>query len=77
MIMEERDADLWWDVVQVIVQKDIGKVSRMYEKHEKLSMHKISQMGKVIPLFHYELLVLILEPETLYEEEKKGQTKGA
>jgi hypothetical protein len=29
-------------------------------------------MGKVIPLFHYELLVLILEPETLYEEEKKG-----
>jgi hypothetical protein len=44
----------------------------MYEKHEKLSMHKISQMGKVIPLFHYELLVLILEPETLYEEEKKG-----
>ncbi len=67
--MEEKDVDLWWDVVQDIVQKDIGKVCRMYEKNEKFYMHKISQMGKVIPLFLYELLVLILESETLDEEE--------
>jgi hypothetical protein len=24
--MEEKDVDLWWDVVQAIVQKGIGKV---------------------------------------------------
>jgi hypothetical protein len=29
-------------------------------------------MGKVIPLFQYELLVMILESETLDEEEKRG-----
>jgi hypothetical protein len=26
--MEEKDVDLWWDVVQDIVQKDISKVCR-------------------------------------------------
>ncbi len=35
LIMEEKDVVLWWDVVQDIVQKDIGKVCRMYEKNEK------------------------------------------
>jgi hypothetical protein len=29
-------------------------------------------MGKVIPLFQYELLVMILELETLDEEENRG-----
>jgi hypothetical protein len=29
-------------------------------------------MGKVIPLFQYEPLVLIQESETLDEEEKRG-----
>jgi hypothetical protein len=29
-------------------------------------------MGKVIPLFQYELLIMILESETLDEEEKRG-----
>jgi hypothetical protein len=32
--MEEKDANFLWDVVQDIVQKDIGKVCRMYEKNE-------------------------------------------
>ncbi len=49
--MEEKDAYFWWDVVQDIIQKDIGKVYRMYERNEKLYKHKISQMEKVIPLF--------------------------
>jgi hypothetical protein len=30
----------------------------MYEKNEKLCMHNISQMEKVIPFFQYEPLVL-------------------
>jgi len=29
-------------------------------------------MGKVIPLFQYEFLVMILESETLDEEENRG-----
>jgi hypothetical protein len=49
----------------------------MYEKNEKLYMHKISQMEKVIPFFHYEPLILILESETLEEENKKGQINDA
>jgi hypothetical protein len=39
--MEEKDAYLWWDVVQNIVQKDIGKVCRKYEKNERLHRHVI------------------------------------
>ncbi len=77
LITEEKDAYLWWDVMEEIVQKDIGKVYRMYEKNEKLQRHKIFQMGKVIPLFQYEPLVLIQESETLDEEEKRGQIDGA
>ncbi len=70
LTMEEKDAYLWWDVVQDIVQKDIGKVFKMYEKNGKFYMHKISQMEKVIPLFQYVLQVLNSEPETSNEEEK-------
>ncbi len=70
--MKEKDANLWWNVVQDIVQKDIRKVYGMYERNEKLYMHKISQMEKVIQLFQYEPLILTLELETSYEEEKKG-----
>jgi hypothetical protein len=44
--MEEKYADLWWDVVQDIVQKDIGKVSRKYERKERLYKHMIFQMEK-------------------------------
>ncbi len=39
--MEEKDVDLWWDGVQDIIQKDIKKVCRLYERNEKLYMHKI------------------------------------
>ncbi len=74
--MEEKDADLWWDVVHDMVQKDIEKVCKMYERNEKLYKHKIFQMEKVIPSFQYELLVLILEPNTLDEEEERGQIDG-
>jgi hypothetical protein len=33
--MEEKHVDLWWDVMQDIVWKDIGKVSRRYRKKMK------------------------------------------
>jgi hypothetical protein len=49
--MEEKDVNIWWDVVDDIVQKDIGNACRMYEKNEKLYKHDISHMEKVIPLF--------------------------
>jgi hypothetical protein len=39
-------------------------------------MHRISQIEKVIPSFQYEPLVFILEPETSYEEEKRGNING-
>jgi hypothetical protein len=48
------------------------KGCRMYERNEKLFRHKISQMGKVIPFFQYELLVLIPESETSYEEDERS-----
>jgi len=76
LTMEEKDVDLWWDAVQDIVQKDIGKVYKMYKRNEKLYMHKISRMEKVIPFFQYEPLVLTLESKTLDEEEERGQTDG-
>jgi len=74
--MEENDENLWWDVVQDINQKDIGKVYRRYERNERLYMHRIFQMEKVIPSFQYEPLVLTLELETSYEEEERGNTDG-
>lgn len=42
LTMEEKDGDLWWDAMQNVVQKDIGKVCRRYEWNERLYMHKIS-----------------------------------
>jgi hypothetical protein len=58
--IEEKDVDLWWDVVQDIVQKDIGKVCKKYEKNERFYKHKISQMEEIMPSFEYEPLVLSL-----------------
>jgi len=40
--MEEKDIDLWWDAMQDIVEKNIGKVYRKYERNERLYKHKIS-----------------------------------
>jgi hypothetical protein len=40
--MEKKDVDFWWDVVQDIVHKDVGKVCKMYETNEKFYRHKIS-----------------------------------
>ncbi len=74
--MEEKDVNLWWDLVQDIVQKDIGKVYKMYERNEKFYRHKISQMEKVIPLLQYEPLALTLKLKTSNEEEERGQTNG-
>jgi hypothetical protein len=51
--------------------KDIGKVYRRYEKNERLYMHKISYMEKVMPSFEYEPFVLSQEPKTSNEEEEK------
>jgi hypothetical protein len=31
--MEEKDVDMWWDAMQNIVEKDIRKVCRMYERN--------------------------------------------
>ncbi len=39
--MEEKDANLWWGVIQDIVQKDIGKVNRKYEMNERLYRYEI------------------------------------
>jgi hypothetical protein len=36
LLVEEKDVDVWWDVVQDIVQKDIGKVCKKYERNERL-----------------------------------------
>jgi hypothetical protein len=75
--MEEKDVNLWWDVVQDTVQKDIGKICWRYERSERLYMHKILQMEKVMPTFECEPLVLFLELETLDEEEDRRDTGGA
>jgi hypothetical protein len=40
--MEEKNIDLWWNAVQNIVQKDIGKVYKKYGRNETLYRHKIS-----------------------------------
>jgi len=69
--MEERNVDLWWDAVQ-----DIGKICKWYERSERLYMHKIFQMEKVMPTFEYDPLVLSLELKTLDEEKDKGDTSG-
>ncbi len=55
--MEEKYVDLWWDVVQDIVQKYIRKVCKRYERNERLYIHRIFQIEKVIPSFEYEVLV--------------------
>jgi hypothetical protein len=34
--MEEKHANLWWDAIEDIVQKDIGKVCKKYERNERL-----------------------------------------
>jgi hypothetical protein len=74
--METKDENLWWDAIQNIVQKDIGKVYKKYERNEKLYIHKISQMKNVMPSFEYEPLVLFLELDTLDEEEDKRDIDG-
>jgi hypothetical protein len=51
--------------------KDIGKIYRRYERSERLYMHKMFLMEKVMLAFEYEPLVLSQELETLNEEEKK------
>jgi hypothetical protein len=40
--MEEKYADLWWDAMQDIVQKYIGKVYIRYEINERMYKHTIS-----------------------------------
>jgi hypothetical protein len=51
--MKEKNADLWWDVIQDIVQKVIGKVCRKYKRNERFYKHKIFEMEKVMPSFEY------------------------
>jgi hypothetical protein len=63
--------------VHDIVQKYIGKVYRRYERNERLYMHIISQMEKVIPSFQYEPLIFTLKPKTSDEEKERGNIDGA
>ncbi len=56
--IEEKDVDLWWDAIQDIVHKDIGKICKKYERNKRLYKHNISHMEKVMPSFEYEHLVL-------------------
>jgi len=56
--MEEKDANLWWDAIQNIVKKNIGKVYKKYERNNRLYKYNIFKTKKVMPLFEYEPLVL-------------------
>ncbi len=44
--MEIKYVDLWWDVVHDIIQKDIRKNYRRYERNERLYMHMIISNGE-------------------------------
>ncbi len=44
LLLEEKDVDLWWDVIFDVVQENIGKVYRKYERNERLYNHKMFQM---------------------------------
>jgi hypothetical protein len=74
--MEEKEVDLWCDVVQKIIQKDLGKVYKKYERNERLYKHMIFQMEKIMLPFEYEPLILYLKLETSNEEEDKGDIDG-
>ncbi len=76
LLVKEKDAKLWWDVVQDIVKKDIGKVCKKYERNERFYRQRISQMEKVMPSFEYEPLILSLEPKTSNVERDKRDTNG-
>jgi len=46
LLMEIKYVDLWWDVVHDIIQKDIRKIYRRYERNERLYMHMIISNGE-------------------------------
>ncbi len=75
--MGEKYVYLWWDAILDIVQKDIGKVCKRYERNERLYKPKIFQVEKVMPTFEYEPLVFSLDSKTLDEEKDRGNTNGA
>jgi len=60
LLMDKKDVDLWWDVVQDIVQKDIGNICRRYERNKRFYMHRTFRMENVISSFEYEPLVFSL-----------------
>jgi hypothetical protein len=74
--MGEKDVDLWWDVVQDIVQKFIGKVCKKYERNERLYRHMIFWMERIMPSFEYEPLVLFPKPNIINEKKDRGDTNG-
>jgi hypothetical protein len=74
--MEEKNVDLWWDAIQDIIQKDIGKVCRNYERNERLYIQNIFHMETIMLLFEYGHLALSLELKTSDEEENRGDTYG-
>jgi hypothetical protein len=60
--MEEKNENLWWDAIQDIILKYIGKLYRKYEKNERLYKHRNFLMEKLMPSFEYEHLVMSIEP---------------
>ncbi len=74
--MKEKTADLWWDAIQDIVQKDIRKVYNKYERNERMYKHMIFQMEKLMPSFKYKPLILSPKPKTLDEEKYRMDTNG-
>jgi hypothetical protein len=52
--MEKIDAKIWWDVVYDIIQKDIGKICRRYEKNESCTSIRYFKWRSCMPSFEYE-----------------------
>ncbi len=74
--MEEKDVNLWWDVVHDIGQKNIGKVCKKYERNERLYRYKISKMENVIPLFEYEPLFCLQNQKLQMRKKTEGIQMG-
>jgi hypothetical protein len=59
--MEEIDVDLWWDVIQDIIQKDIRKVYKRMGGMKGCTNTKFLKWKEFMPSFEYEPLVISLD----------------
>jgi hypothetical protein len=75
--MEEKDADLWWDVVQDIVQKDIGKVYKKCERNERLYIHtRFFRWKKLCHHLSMNLLFCLQNQRLQMRKKKEGIKMG-